>query len=243
MKHRDVTFIPLNNNYLVIACDNSCSIGEKENDLLSVSTETVAALCLRTPLLELVCVGAEPLIVIDTLGNEMDPTGKKVIRGLKREIAKSPYFNLLLNGSTEENMLSFSTNIGITVIGMIDKVPVSKVETLTKIWLLGELLVGEEVIGNIDKLVDYYTIEQIKNISGVIDIIPIGSKGINWEANIMANSSKLIPKFNDKSIDITKSSGPSTAMLIAADPDIDLSHLYHNLRPIGEFVEKGAQNV
>ncbi|MDN5951463.1 MAG: hypothetical protein L0H66_04375, partial [Loigolactobacillus coryniformis] len=98
---RDLTLLPLSTTeQLVIACDSSAGIGAKQADMVSVPTEVMSAYCLRVPLLELLCFGAQPLMVIDTVGNEMQPTGKLVIAGLRQELAKADLAELPLNGST-----------------------------------------------------------------------------------------------------------------------------------------------
>ncbi|HAP3815345.1 TPA: hypothetical protein IUT93_002689 [Enterococcus faecalis] len=243
MQNRDVTYILFEENYLAIACDNSASLGESKYDIVNVDLEIVAEFCLRTPLLELICVGAKPLAVINTIGNEMFPIGEKIISGLKKAIKNSPFPDLLLSGSTEENMPSFSTNIGITVVGKIDSPPSSNIVPHTKLWLLGELYVGESVLANIENIIDYQTVMEIMKISGVLDIIPIGSKGILYEASIMAGHKKIFPVFTDESINIYESSGPSTALLVATDPEVDLHHRYKQIKLIGEYRDKGELNA
>ena len=42
---------------------------------LKLIPHITAAFCLRVPLMELLCYGAEPIAVIDLIGNEYAPTG------------------------------------------------------------------------------------------------------------------------------------------------------------------------
>lgn len=75
---RDLSLLPISaTETLVIACDSSAGIGEKKADVVAVDPAITAAYSLRVPLLELTCFGAQPIAVVDTIGNEMVPTGKK----------------------------------------------------------------------------------------------------------------------------------------------------------------------
>ena len=116
-EYRDLSILPISKGKsLVIACDSSAGIGKKEHDAVEIDPAITAAFCLRVPLMELLCYGAEPIAVIDLIGNEYAPTGERMLKGIREELARAELSNITLNGSTEENMFTKTTSVGITVV-------------------------------------------------------------------------------------------------------------------------------
>lgn len=81
-------FLFLVKKKLVIACDSTAGIGEKQQDIVEIDPAITAAYCLRVPLMELFCFGAEPIAVIDLIGNEYETTGRRMLKGIKKELEK-----------------------------------------------------------------------------------------------------------------------------------------------------------
>ncbi|MGM0125854.1 hypothetical protein IGI37_003255 [Enterococcus sp. AZ194] len=236
LQYRDITLVPFDSqSYLAVACDSSAGVGEKPGDCIQSDARLVAAMCLRVPLLELLCIGAQPVMIVDTLGNEMFPTGEQMIQGIKAELAASPFSDLPLNGSTEENFLTQSTSIGVTVIGKCSTLPSPQLKAGALLWLLGEPLVGAEVLEHLDSIVDYACVQELFSQPGVLDMLPVGSKGIQYEAGEMGKPHHLYVRFEDTEVDLVKSGGPSTSLLIAAEPEVDLSTV-PQVRFLGRFV-------
>ena len=73
----------------MIACDSTAGIGEKQQDIVEIDPAITAAYCLRVPLMELFCFGAEPIAVIDLIGNEYETTGRRMLKGIKKELEKA----------------------------------------------------------------------------------------------------------------------------------------------------------
>ncbi|MCF6165838.1 Alpha-ribazole-5-phosphate synthase CblS for cobalamin biosynthesis [Furfurilactobacillus rossiae] len=222
---RDLTLLPISETQtLVIACDSSAAIGEKKADMVSLATATMAAYSLRVPLLETLCIGASPLAVIDTVGNEMQPTGHNMIAGIKAELIKAGYPNLPINGSTEENMVTVTTSIGVTVIGMA---PSSSLIGLTSptdliVYQLGRPFSGETLKTHNDEVFDYDVIRLLRKLPMVQDILPVGSKGILYELSEMARTNQCVstaPLVDFESDEMHRTAGPSTVALIGVTVD------------------------
>lgn len=213
---RDLSIIELTEQKrLVIACDSSAGIGSKSMDKVAVSPEVTAAFCLRVPLLELLCFGALPISVCDLIGNEYEVTGKKMIRGIKAELARADLSDVILNGSTEENMVNELTSIGVTVIGtMAANVTFPQVEKNAVLFQLGEPLVGSEVVRKRSSIFSYALVRQLHRQKGVLDMVPVGSKGIGYEAELMAEISHCSVDLAQTG-QLEKSAGPATVILIA----------------------------
>src|SRR5687768_8021037 len=77
---RDLHFFQLLGDLsLVIACDSNASIGEKPNDGLSKPYSEVGISVLKVPLMEVLATGAQPILIVNALCMEMDPSGQKLI--------------------------------------------------------------------------------------------------------------------------------------------------------------------
>ncbi|WP_288530558.1 hypothetical protein [uncultured Secundilactobacillus sp.] len=214
-QYRDLTLLKITpEKTLVIACDSSAGIGEKPLDSVKTSAEIVAAFSLRVPLLELLCYGATPLAVVDTLGNEMQPTGEAVIRGLKRELIRAGYDDLPINGSTEDNMVTQTTSVGVTVVAESVGQNMPNQIDEAAVYQIGVPYVGEDLQAHLDEVVSYETVRQIKQCPGVVDLIPVGSQGIAHEVAELARTNRL--GYDSKQMDqpaYHQSAGPSTVVL------------------------------
>ncbi|MFT8907213.1 MAG: hypothetical protein ABF908_00140 [Lentilactobacillus diolivorans] len=241
---RDLSLIPLSNDdLLVIACDCSAGIGEKQADMVAVNTAIMAAYSLRVPLMELISFGAQPIAVVDTIGNEMVPTGQRAIKGIKSELAKASLSGLPLNGSTEDNMVTKTTSVGVTVIGRIAKknLPSINSDDLT-IFQLGIPYVGETVKQHLNDIFSYDIVRQIKRDPAVIDMLPVGSKGIQYEADQMAATHGLALKKPTQWDDVKmkQSAGPATVLLAGVETSQadNFQKRFQGLKPIALLVKE-----
>ncbi|WP_283679387.1 AIR synthase related protein [Lentilactobacillus sp. Marseille-Q4993] len=217
-KFRDLTIVSLSpTDTLVIAADSSAGIGEKPDDQVSVDPAVTAAFSLRVPLLELLCYGATPICVVDTIGNEMNPTGEKMIAGIKSELERAGLASIPLTGSTEDNMTTMTTSVGVTVIGRVPNRPEAMTEALT-VYQIGTPLVGDEVKDHLEDVPSYDLVRKLKSETEVRDMLPVGSKGIAYEVSQIAivndlNESEISTVLADN--EYLKSAGPATVILVA----------------------------
>lgn len=244
MKYRDLTIIKLNDlEELVLACDSCAGIGNKDHDVLNAPEELVGELSTRVALLELLAYGAQPLAISLLVGNEMNTTGQKIIAGMKNELAKAGCSDIEINGSTEENMTPTVTSVGVTVIGkkmVADKKVVTVGDAL---FILGEPLVGKEVLVKKDRIVTYEELQFLRDNNLVKDILPIGSKGSLYEAKKMAQTYNLDVQIINEWLksDLAKhSAGPATAVLVAAELNggkLLVEQFGTKIKKIGSFVK------
>jgi len=240
-EYRDLSILPVSKEkWLVIACDSSAGIGKKEHDAVEIDPAITAAFCLRVPLMELLCYGAEPIAVIDLIGNEYAPTGERMLRGIKDELAKAGLSAIPLNGSTEENMPTQTTSVGITVVAetTAGKENFQMQETCSLIQL-GQPYVGEQVVKNRQKIFSYPLVKALRAESGVIDMLPVGSKGIRYEADLMTKDSEFQVHFSEVE-NLDCSAGPATVILLAvkSEQEADILARYTELKKIGEFKKR-----
>ncbi len=222
MNNRDISTLVLpSGKLLVIACDSSGGIGPLENDQVKVPAKVVGKFLLRVPLMELLAVGARPVGVIDTLSVPKDPIGYEMIKGIKAELKEADLEEkILFNGSTEENIAVKQTGAGLTIIGLIEPNKLRSGTTLAGDLLLavGLPLYGAEVLEFEDKIANLKTLRRLNCCTGIHEIIPVGSKGILFESEHLASSSDLrLRMANGCPVDLEKSAGPATVLLVSLD--------------------------
>ena len=218
---RDILMIPFSEDEnLVIASDNSGSIGLKEMDAVRVPYETVAYYSFRVAVMECMSAGAEPFAV--TMQNFCGKDAwKALVKGIEQGIADLWKSNLSITGSTESNFSLHQSAVGITVLGKtrgrkaIDKLTYNN---QTKIAVIGLPLVGPEVVEREGGVVRLAVFEQICELENVVTI-PVGSKGILFELNGLFADLQFTEENLETNLDLTKSSGPSTCF-IAVYPEM-----------------------
>ena len=241
---RDVTVSFLTKESgIVVACDSSASIGLKIADQLKVDPKITSAFCLRVALLEVLAIGGEPVIVINSVGGEMEPTGRQSLAGIKAELRAANLEHVGLNGSTEENILTKMTSIAVTVIGTITKATIKYGRILagSSLYQVGLPLVGAEVIQQRDQIFTYQDLGEIQKNPSVLEILPVGSKGIFYEATQLAKSSGLGVSLTEKQGSFSKSAGPATVLLVALEPGAKLELVNQEIfvKKIGCFDKEG----
>ncbi|MBC7131356.1 hypothetical protein H5T51_09165, partial [Candidatus Bathyarchaeota archaeon] len=223
--YRDVLIKPLNHKkFLVLSCDSSGAIGPKNEDVLKVEGNIVGKFIVRTALMEVMAVGAKPIGVACGLSVEPKPTGESIIKGVLTEMRKAGLKRSDLVVSTEKNFDTVQTGIGVTVIGIAnrDKLLIGMAENNDLIVSVGIPSVGAEVLENERKgvIVDIEDLAKLLSLNFVHAAIPVGSKGILHEAKVLAKEAGGRLKLNRKpGIDIRKSAGPSTVILVAIEKD------------------------
>ena len=239
---RDLSLIPLNEKQtMVIACDSCGSIGMKPYDAFKVLPVHVGKTTVRVALLEVMCSGAAVVTVTNAVCNEMEPTGSEIIRGIKEELKLAAINDVVLTGSTEENFKTFSTGIGITVIGIAsnNKLKVNQVKKTALVVSIGLPKVGDEInLVKDSELVDYFSIKKLLAEDDVYEIVPVGSKGIAYEVEQLAYNNKLIPSFESMpKVDLNKSGGPATCVIAAININSfeKISALVPNVNIVGRI--------
>ncbi|WP_416148650.1 AIR synthase related protein [Salipaludibacillus sp. HK11] len=225
-KVRDLTLMAINNEqYLVIACDSDGGIGNKSHDVVKVPEEIIAQFAVRVPLFEIIASGAKPFMVIDCLSVEMDPIGEKMVYEMKRYVREvGIYEDVQFTGSSEENVPTIQTGVGVTVLGLVDqqRFPVGSSLLEDKVVCVGIPKSGPryEIHPDDPEIVALRDLKRLREISYIRDIVPVGSKGLLYEANQLASSSgHSFHRHTNTTIDFEQSAGPSTCVLLATDQE------------------------
>lgn len=220
-KVRDLSLIDTGESYIVIAVDSFGGIGPKECDVVKLPVGKWGRAILRVPIMEVIASGAEPILVIDALGVEYDPMGKEVIIAIREELSRLGYKDIPITGSTEDNVPVKSSAAGVVVIGEASKgkfYPGTSKEG-DNLFVVGIPKVGKEIKEDLledQEIPDILDLILLRGLIGVHDILPVGSRGILYEAYEMAKNSHLnLILLDNVSIDLRKSAGPSTCFLVS----------------------------
>ena len=205
---------------LVIACDSVGGIGPRPADLVRVPADVVAHFAARVPLLEVLCSGARPFALINTLCHDMAEATVFIntFRAVASEVGIRPD---AVTGSTEENVPSPATGVGVTVIGTLAG------DLLTGGGRPGDVVIcvgwprsaphDEVFIGHPD-IVPLSTVQALVTTGAVHDALPVGSRGIGYEAGQLAESSGCALTWLPHPLPLDASGGPASCVLFACDP-------------------------
>jgi hypothetical protein len=170
--------------------------------------------------MELLAVGADPVGISGTFSVEPEPTGNLIIEGIREEVRRSHLRGLRIVCSSEKNFRVKQTGIGITAIGLVSEsmLKVGRCEQGDEVIAIGEPCVGREVIPaeKNRQIASTLDVLRLRNKPFIHELIPVGSKGILYEAKAMAKDSELVfQRAVPGRIDLNKSAGPATVLLSA----------------------------
>lgn len=222
-KIRDLSVIRLpDHQLLVIACDSNASIGEKPMDYQKHIYREVAVSALKVPMMEVLATGATPLLVVDNLCVEMDGAGCQIIKYMRQELQRHGFLeNVQLTGSTEDNMPTCQTALGVTVIGILHENGSRIGRTREKDAVVCVGIPRRDHYSEFQEdVASIGTVKRLLETDFVHEILPIGSKGAAYEANQLCETAGLLFKARrDVEIDLNISAGSSTAVLCSLCPE------------------------
>lgn len=215
-KFRDL--IILDEMNLVLACDSAGGIGEKPCDQVFANIEMVSYYAAFVPIVEALCARSTPMVLVDTLCNEREPYGEKIMRGIKKAMSEAGMSDEnAFTGSSEENFLTKMTGVGVTVLGRGHDI--RKAQKGDAVYAIGAALVGEELIKHRDKAMSMSDYIYLKEQNYIHDIVPIGSKGAAHEIAEIEAHSGLRARIVNHDFDLNASGGPSGICLVTMNED------------------------
>lgn len=215
---RDVLLFDLEQGLTLVSAVDSCGgIGAQKHDSLCVDPVVVGYFTARVALLEIMAVGAKPSFA--SLAVCSGPqTADPIIAGVKKAVGDT----LPLIVSTEKNMPTPMTGIGVTVTGFCGRkeLLIACAKPGDSLFCAGLPLVGQETLQDDARLFNTAHLAALFQNRHVHTLIPVGSMGIAAEAAILAAESGLKCTLDLSSgVDLHKSAGPSTCAVFAADGD------------------------
>ena len=212
---RDIQIFRHDGGFMTIASDTLGAIGEKPGDRIRVAPEICGRMTARVCLMETLAAGARPFALTALTCNEYEPTGVRLMAGIRRETEEAGFTDLPVSGSAEDNMQTDMTALGITLLGECDRLLWRLAGEGEGVYLLGLPYVGEEVLAHFDDLPGVSQLGRLRESSSVGDMIPCGSRGIAWELRVLERETGLSVK-PDAGLDcalLQKSAGPATCAI------------------------------
>ncbi len=222
---RDLTVLEINQDTkLIFAVDSDGGIGSKELDAVQVDNELLGYFAARVPLFEIIAANSRPLFVIDALCVEMENFGEKIIAGIKKACSRAGFPGLYITGSTEENVPTRQTGVGLTAAGVITGAD----------WTIGSSQRGDilglagvpksapedEVRIDDSEIISFADLLKIRESPKVRDVLPVGSKGVKFEIKELCDSADLTYELNSNnktdSLKLSYSAGPATCLVFTA---------------------------
>ncbi len=224
-KIRDVLILPISaGKTLVIGCDSSGGIGPKQRDAVRVPAYVVGRFTSRVALMEVMTSGAIPAALVDTLCAEPDPVGIEVGRGIADELAEVGLTGLVeVTGSSEKNVPTEQTGVGITVIGVVrpSDLRYGRSTPGDEVICIGIPKVGWEVRLDDPDITDLPLLKRLLALPGVHEVAPGGSRGIIHEARELAALGRFEVEIGESpGVDLCKSAGPATCLVASVEPGV-----------------------
>ena len=219
---RDLTLIRWPGEpYLVVTCDSLAGIGNKPHDSASFDPETVGYGLARVALLEQTTAGAHPFCLVDCLGVEMEPTGRRILAGVHRLLQEAGLHDVVaVTGSTEENMPSVQTGAGVVVLGRAqpEELRVGTARAGDLLVAVGVPRVGSSVDFACREIVSMADSAAVIACDGVHEVVPCGSAGLAGEIRQLESAAGLRAQIAcPPGIDLGASAGPATCLLLACE--------------------------
>jgi hypothetical protein len=229
---RDVIFQRINEETdLVISIDSSGGIGLKESDIVKVPNEVVGYYTARVALMENMSVGGEPFaLLLQNFTGDAAWDAYKL--GAEKALQELHLPSIPILGSSETNSSLLQSAFGVSILGRVSQKRVNTPEG-AYFAVIGNPLVGEEVVKQEEKVLPLSLFHSLLSVFGIYEIVPIGSKGIQYEWKLLCERSelKLASCHSTDGIDLEKSSGPATSILISYDSSMEaiikkIAHTY-----------------
>ena len=199
----------------VSAVDSCGGIGTERNDSLQIDPVITGMAAARVALLEIMAAGAKP--VFASLAISSGPhTAGPLMEGVRKILGDA----LPIVISTEKNMPTSMTGLGVTVTGLCKKenLRIAHAKAGDILYCAGRPLVGGETLEAGVTLFDSGHLKALLENKQVHTLLPVGSRGIAAEAEVLAKESSLKSKLSQNSaVDLYKSAGPSTCAVFSSD--------------------------
>lgn len=223
-RFRDLSILNIGlNSALVIACDSNASIGSKPNDHFQWDPRMTGRSAVRVPLMEVLATGATPVLVINNLCVELDPSGNAILEGIRDVCELLPQLPTI-TGSDETNMPTTQTGVGVTVIGAVDTTQcrLGRSADGDRVIAIGMPVGGPDATAEerVNAVAGPETIQALLALPQVHEILPVGSRGIAYEAAELAGGAGLrLHILNEVPLDLKRSAADCAVVLVSVQPD------------------------
>jgi hypothetical protein len=220
-RFRDVLYWVDGPTAYVLACDSNAGIGQRPHDSLRQPPVETGYSAAKVALMEVLAVGATPFVLTNALGGPLDDYGQQVLAGINAAVDEVDAA-VAITGSDETNVPTLQTAVGVTVIGHAQAASLRLGGTaigdavlcvgVPKDGLLVPYAEGDADIANLSD------VQNASRIDAVHEVLPVGSRGVAYEAAKLADGVNGVVRFSPSAIDLTASAGSCTCFLVAVAP-------------------------
>ena len=220
---RDLIIFRLSGKYITISCDSCGAVGFNPLDKVKVDGRRLGRYLARVALMETLSAGAHPVACALSLAINPDHQLDMLVEGVKCELKAADAESIPLILSSEKNFSVEQTGVGISVVGVAERLKIRKAHRGDLVIAVGRPCTGIEVL-QAEERCETATLRDLAKLlrmRSIHEVIPVGSQGILHEAKVLAEDSDLEFKLKkDVKVDVKRSAGPSTVILIAAETNI-----------------------
>lgn len=221
---RDLTVVDVAGGSLVVACDSVGGIGPKPHDTVRSTARITAHFAARVALLEVLCAGATPTLVVDTLTVEANPQGREMIEAIVELAGEVELAPERVTGTTEDNVPTHATGIGISVLGDVVtgglRPGTSRSGDAVVCLGVPRSAPDDELYPGHPDVVAVSDLKALLDSDLVHDALPVGSKGLAWEVPQLAETTGLTVRWRaNADVPTRRSAGPSSCVLVTCAPN------------------------
>ncbi|WP_375536377.1 ATPase [Alteribacillus sp. HJP-4] len=219
---RDISVTAINENEsLIMAADFAAGIGMLRKDQVEADVRILASYTARTAFMELITAGGAPKSAAIHNGCGAG-AWEEIIDEIRKTAVESRSGYIDISGSSETNMKLIQSSLGVTAAGVVNNknLRLKRTPPHAEFAAIGIPLVGEEVLKNEEQAVTWPQVLDLLNIEGIYEVVPCGSRGIIHELGLLQETNGIYQALKPTAqIDLNKSCGPSTSVLISYHPD------------------------
>lgn len=214
---RDLVYWRDGDSIYVLASDSNAGIGGLPGDTLAKDPIEVGYSAAKVPLMEVVAAGAKPFLLTNSLGGPLDDYGRQILAGIRAALAEVDA-DVTVTGSDETNIPTRQTAVGVAVLGRARPAEIrwGGTQQGDAVVAVGHPRDGlrhlyAEGDADVANLADLFAASRI---AGVHELLPVGSKGVRYEAQqLAAGVGCRLVLLAGHSLDLDASAGASTCFL------------------------------
>ncbi len=210
-----------NNTGITISSFSYGGVGEKPGDSVGAEYKTVGEIIARQALIEMLSKNITPYSLIVNFTCDMD-SGIKMLRGITEIFQDWIDGDRIFVTGSEESIKTVQSGVSLSAVGVATIEDLgSRARSGEKIWLVGEPIMGEELLRK-TSVISLSTVKELSDMrkdGRVGDIVPVRSDGVIRAVEYLADfSGNKVIYLNDEPAD---TGCPSTALVVSSDRDLD----------------------
>lgn len=225
---------------LLLAFDVIGGIGPLRADAVCATPEDVGYFGARVVVMELLSLGAVPILLADLLTLSWGEGGERVVTGVRALLAEAGFPNVPVTGSTEENVPAAATGAGFVGVGEVEPQRIrhgrARAGDRLYLWGMPKSAPKVEVQRSDPDIAHVAALGKLMEDNLVHEALPLGSGGL--ETEFAALRRRMLRPALDRQVQreiIQMSGGPATAVLLVVNPKWEGVSFGIPLQSLGEL--------